>query len=115
MHRGRRLPLIERLKQRQLRHRIPFRRAQRAPMGLLPLLELGVADEYRNCKDDLAIARHVKHVLYAIETLALRRPLAFVEVLVDVAALGGMGFLPPNRRGASERSLLLPEPIEHFK
>src|SRR6266566_4692704 len=79
----------------------------------LPTLHSLVAEEHGNREGGFAIRRHVEHKLRACRRLAPGRPLAFVEILVDVSALGRVCFLPPHFRRARQRSFLFPKPVEH--
>src|SRR5258708_38543648 len=83
-------------------------------MLTLPTLHSLVAEEHGNKEGGFAIRGHVEHKLRACRRLAPGRPLAFVEILVHVSALGRVCFLPPHFRRARQRSFLFPKPVEHL-
>src|SRR5882724_7723412 len=79
----------------------------------LPTLYHFVAEEHGNGKRGFTIRRHVEHILSSRRAFALSGPLAFIEILVDVSALGRMGFLPQHFRRSRERNFLFSKPVEH--
>src|SRR5436190_21560581 len=82
-------------------------------MFLLPGFESLLAEEHRYRRRRFAVRRHVEYVFGSLCSVAFRRTLALVEVLVNVTAFGRIRFLPPNLWSAGERSLLLSKPVEH--